>query len=157
MLIGFKRQFAPFVIDGSKRHTIRAERKDDKVPWIGEPLHLYADPRQKTMELLGRHPCTKAESITILSHFNPSVPILVSIAGVPLVDDEAAAFLWRDGFREWMKQSIPEGHLIALTAANYFWLKRLKKAGGRWDGHLIHWDYDTAAPAPNKRGEKRGF
>lgn len=155
MLVGFKRQFAPFVLDGSKRHTIRAERKDRKVPSIGETLHLYADPRQKAMELLGRWPCTKVESITILRHFNPSVPILVSIAGVLLADDEAADFLWRDGFREWMNQPIPAGHLISLTAANYFWLKRLKKAGGRWDGHLIHWGFET--PAPKKKGDNRGF
>lgn len=139
MLVGFKRQFAPFVREGSKRHTIRGQRRDGKVPSIGEVLHCYSDPRQKTMELLGRWPCSGVEEILIIQVGDS---LQLTVAGRKLDPSEAALFLWRDGFREWMAQSIPEGHLIALTAANYFWLKRLKESGGRWAGNLIHWAYD---------------
>jgi hypothetical protein len=145
MLIGFRRQFAPFVLDGSKRHTIRAPRKDGMIPTAGQTLDCYVDPRQKTMALLGRWQCVRVEGIKISQH--PRDVLRVEIDGRPLLNDEAAMFLWRDGFREWVSQAIPEGHLIALTAANYFWSQRLKENRGRWIGNLIHWDFSRPVTA----------
>ena len=52
MLLGFKARFEPFVIEGSKTHTIRRVKKIP--PKIGEVCHCYGDVRQKTMHVLGR-------------------------------------------------------------------------------------------------------
>lgn len=51
MLLGFKRQFAKYVEEGSKTHTVRGFRKIS--PKVGDICHCYVDPRQKTMRLLG--------------------------------------------------------------------------------------------------------
>jgi len=47
---GFQRRFAPKVRDGSKRHTIRKQRKRPTRP--GDLLWLYVDRRMRTQELI---------------------------------------------------------------------------------------------------------
>lgn len=48
MLLGFKKQFAPKILDGSKKFTIRNPRKRE--PKIGEQLHMYTGLRTKHTE-----------------------------------------------------------------------------------------------------------
>src|SRR4051812_18382725 len=92
MLLGFKRRFAPFVKDGSKTHTIRGYGK--RRPWrVGDVCDCYVDPRQVTMELLGRWPCIRVEEIQITAARN------VIVEGVMLTQSELDALAWRDGFR----------------------------------------------------------
>ena len=131
MLLGFKRQFAPFIEDGSKTHTIRAIRKI--MPKAGECCHCYVDPRQKTMRLLGRWPCIRVQSIRI--DFGENHPLRVWIDGVELDAPEVEALLRRDGFR-----SSKESAISATLEARDFWKVRL--IPGPWDGHLIHWDFN---------------
>jgi hypothetical protein len=121
MLLGFMRRFEPFVLDGSKTHTIRAKRKN--TPKVGEICHCYVDPRRKTMRLLGRWPCVNVEEI-IITRF-----MLVLIDGQPLSRDECNALAWRDGFRN-------SGRKRAYAEMMQFWEGRLP-----FKGHLIHWDY----------------
>jgi hypothetical protein len=45
MLLGFHERFAPFVLDGSKTHTIRVERKVEMK--AGGMCHCYVNPRRK--------------------------------------------------------------------------------------------------------------
>ncbi len=132
MLLGFKRQFAPFVEEGSKTHTIRAKRKIR--PRVGEVCHCYVDPRQKTMRLLGRFKCVRVEDITITEYFNPMIPLAVSINGQLLSTDETEAFLYRDGFRDKGGETYE-----AIHHAAEFWKKRLST--GAFHGDLIHWEY----------------
>ena len=133
MLLGFKRQFAPFVEEGSKTHTIRAKRKIP--PRVGETCHCYVDSRQKTMRLLGRFKCVRVEEITITEFFNPMIPLAISINGSLLSTDETEAFLWRDGFRDKGGETYEAIHHAAEV-----WKDRL--AGGKaFYGDLIHWQY----------------
>ena len=130
MLLGFKRQFAPFVEEGSKTHTIRAPRK---VPAkVGEICHCYVDPRQKTMRLLGRWPCVKVEVIEIDApqeyHWTE---VEVTIDGVRLSADECNALAWRDGFRQ-----MGRDHAFRLMVD--CWDGRLP-----FRGHIIHWKYQA--------------
>lgn len=129
MLLGFKRQFAPFVEDGSKTHTIRGARKI--IPKAGDDCHCYVDPRQKTMRLLGRWPCVKVDEIYINSRIlSPTAThIDIRINGVPLHWDEKSQLAWRDGFRD-------RGPDLALVRMMQFWEGRLP-----FVGHLIHWDF----------------
>ncbi len=96
MLLGFKRIFAPFVEDGSKTHTIRAERKI--VPRVGETCHCYVDPRQKTMRLLGRFPCVRVQRVCIVGGLGGISEIIID--GVSLHSDEMRKLAWADGFRQ---------------------------------------------------------
>lgn len=131
MLLGFKRQFAPFVEEGSKTHTIRATRKI--TPRVGEIAHCYVDPRQKTMRLLGRWPVVRVEPIRILMlggdhHTAPA--LVISIDNNVLTRDEANEFAWRDGFR-------PVRKCDALIAMGHFWMSVHGKTV--FNGHVIHW------------------
>ena len=129
MLLGFKRQFAQYVEEGTKTHTIRAIRKIE--PRVGEICHCYVDPRQKTMRLLGRFECNRVQDVVIqrLSE-DPTVEgIGIRIDGELLSPDEREAFLWRDGFR---------GSGESATKQAYdFWSGNVLP----WHGHLIHWRF----------------
>lgn len=61
MLLGFQKQFVPYVREGSKTHTIRGERKRGERPVPGETLHLYTGLRQKGAEFILRAPCLRTE------------------------------------------------------------------------------------------------
>lgn len=139
MLLGFKRQFAPYVLDGTKTHTIRGIRKN--APKIGETCHCYVDPRQKSMKLLGRWPCVKVQSIRIDR-------ARVWIDDVELDRSEKDLLAWRDGFRfdgTVMELCDPPlaketGCFINLMLA--FWAKT--HGGEAFEGQMIHWDYRKA-------------
>lgn len=127
MLLGFKRQFVPFIIDGTKTHTIRARGNRRRFA-PGDICHCYVDPRQKSMTLIGRFVCTVVQEIVIETSAGPG--LRVSIDGVYLDADEVEAFFRRDGFR-------PSSG-SASRAAALFWHLQLNKP---FVGDLIHWDF----------------
>jgi hypothetical protein len=124
MLLGFKRQFAPFVLDGSKTHTIRGIRKDERLPLVGETCHCYVDPRQKTMKLLGRWPLVKWDSIMI---FKDGLRYRVFVNEAELSFTEKNRLAFQDGFRS-------HGEEFAFAEMTLFWQGRLP-----FEGHIIHW------------------
>jgi hypothetical protein len=123
MLLNFKPQFVPFILDGSKQHTIRAPRKDP--PKVGEICHCYTGLRQKGARLLGRWPCVKVEEILI---FTEGLRWRIFIDEIELSFDEKNSLAWKDGFRP------EEGVEWAHAAMRVFWNGRLP-----FDGHVIHW------------------
>jgi hypothetical protein len=118
-LYNFKKRFAPFVLDGTKRHTIRAKRKHpDKV---GDMIHRYTGLRTKHTKLLGRSECVRVEEIRV------SASQQVFIDGVELNADEKNALAFCDGFRS-------RGVEHAFEEMMEFWEGRLP-----FVGDLIHW------------------
>ena len=158
MLLGFQRQFAPYVEEASKTHTVRGVRKIH--PRAGETCHCYVDPRQKTMRLLGRFPCVRVQDITLWPRVSVGPPdfseltgvlLRVAIDGVELSEPEVEAFFFRDGFRGPFEDP-PRRHdypiikdrrqalsvlYPATAAAMRFW----KARAFPFAGHLIHWEY----------------
>ena len=65
MLLGFRKQYAPMIISGTKRQTIRRDRKDGQIPKNGETLYLYEGLRTKQCQKLGEAICTWTKSILI--------------------------------------------------------------------------------------------
>lgn len=120
-LLNFKKRFAPLVESGTKTHTIRAWRKHPIRE--GEMLHLYTGLRQKGARLLGRWPCTKAQTITIEARENSAPFLWICVDGRWLNDDEVFNLLRRDGFAG------------GPAEAYEFWKDRLPI-----NGQLIHWD-----------------
>lgn len=133
MTLGFKNQFVPFVLDGSKTHTIRGLRADGKIWRAGMRADLYANLRQANMWLLFRAPVLKVEEIYIdirvLSQEATFIDIRIN--GEPLSWDEKCDLAWRDGFR-----GVDGGREGALVHMMRFWRGRLPFAG-----QIIHWDY----------------
>ncbi len=150
MLLGFKPRFVPFVLDGSKTHTIRSERKYP--PKVGEVCHCYTGlrqrgpiiqklasgevVRQKMARLLGRWPCVKVEEIQIREfRLNAHFGFQLFIEGLWLDVDERNAFAWRDGFRT-------RGRKHAFAEMCDYWIT-LHRNHGTIDfaGQVIHWQY----------------
>lgn len=118
-LYNFKKRFAPFVTDGTKRHTIRAKRvHPDKV---GNTVHLYSGLRTRHAKLLGRSTCVRMEEINI----SESQQVFVDGEELSLSEKNALAFC--DGFRS-------RGIARAFEEMMEFWKGRLPFAG-----HIIHW------------------
>jgi hypothetical protein len=154
MLLGFQRQFEPYVLDGTKTHTIRAKRKVR--PKAGETCHCYGDVRQKSMHLLGRWPCVRVEDIRLKISSRDSIGFIsrvdIYISGVLLNFDEASRFAWVDGFRP--EHSTIDDPKNSLGLLSRFWDGRFTDLW--WSGDLIHWKrpdllQSANAPEPNPR------
>lgn len=126
MILGFKDQFVPYVLEGSKTHTIRAGDR-----WrAGMRADLFSRPRQKDMRLLFRAPVVRVETIEIReTTIEGDRALEVLIDGVLLDRAETEALFWRDGFRK--PEDVP-----AVDLAHAFWMDRLP-----FHGQIIHWDY----------------
>ena len=118
-LYNFKKRFAPFVLDGSKRHTIRAKRAHPDKP--GNPVHLYTGLRTKAAKLLGRSICVRIEEIRISEDQHVFVNFEMLSA------DEKNALAYCDGFRS-------RGVSHAFEEMMEFWEGRLP-----FVGDIIHW------------------
>lgn len=148
MLLGFKRQFVPFVLDGSKTHTIRGERKHP--PVVGQRCDCYVDARQRTMRLLGRWRCVKVERIEIHEDgFHGGFQIFIE--GIRLDPHERNELAWRDGFR-----GVAKSHAFELMMR--FWMKTHDRTQRSkpvtepfvFSGHIIHWDQRQPMVGPRR-------
>lgn len=139
MLLGFKRCFESYILEGSKTHTIRAKRKQP--PKIGETCHCYGDIRQKSMHLLGRWKCTGVQDIRMRitgrdqEGFVRSMDIYID--GMLLTFEEASMLAWRDGFRPSGSTQYRPGPSLQMMANH--WTDRFRD--GEWVGDLIHWRF----------------
>jgi hypothetical protein len=124
MILNFQPQFVPYVVEGSKTHTIRAVRKDGRAPRVGETCHCYTGLRRKGPRLLGRWACVKVETIEICKAAGWNGP-RVFIEGLILDRDELQALAVRDGFRK--------GGFAEMME---FWRGRLP-----FKGFIIHWRF----------------
>jgi hypothetical protein len=118
-LYNFQPHFVPFILDGRKTHTIRAERVHPDKP--GNTLHLYTGLRTKKATLLMRAPCVRVERI-VITLLMPTEAI-VFIEDHELDKSESEALARRDGF-----------YNLAEMAG--FWHDRLP-----FVGNIIHWRY----------------
>lgn len=173
MLLGFKRRFAPLVQEGSKRHTIRAKRKNPFRP--GMMCDCYVDPRQKSMRLLGRWICTKVEDIEIYERGDGRIGVVID--GHELVPDEKDMLAWQDGFREGGKVFGAFFYMVQYWVKEHRDTRRVVKIGGQWvvndyvnykqgeprvvkgghplafSGDIIHWEYTQEGAAPGQKAE----
>lgn len=85
-LLGFKKQFAHLVENGTKRQTIRG-----RAPQVGEKLYLYTGLRTKQCRKLGEAICKSVEEITI--DYNG-----INVSGKWLSESERNALAQADGF-----------------------------------------------------------
>jgi len=119
-LYNFRQRFAPFILSGRKRHTIRARRKNPDV--VGNIAHCYTGLRTKHTTLLGRWPVVRVEDIEIEGD-EISGAHRVFVAGVEFDESEREKLARLDGFRD-----------FADFAG--FWKGRLP-----FTGQIVHWKF----------------
>lgn len=168
MILGFKKQFVPYVLDGSKRHTIRAGER-----WkVGMRADLFEESRRRKvydangvqvsgMRLLFRDQVSKVEPIRIScsSSLTGLVPLhertSIVIGDEVLSLDELDAFAWRDGFRrpDLLPQGAPQAwgcffEMVCFWETTHgFGSKMLS-----FDGQLVHWGYTQRFQKYIKKG-----
>lgn len=140
----FQKRFAPPILAGTKRQTIRADRKRHARP--GEALQLYTGMRTKHCKLIGRAVCERVLPVRILFLNDTSGDL--DLSAVLVREGEGFAplrvakdfFARRDGFADWRD-------LRAFWSINH-------PGVDEFDGVLIEWrDFTTArplAPAPEE-------
>ncbi|HYE33340.1 MAG TPA: hypothetical protein VEH27_18095 [Methylomirabilota bacterium] len=98
MLLNFSPRFAEPVQNGRKRQTIRAIRKDGKVPKVGETLYLWTGCRTKQARKLGEHKCKEVKPVEIHLTFAKVGDLVILAADTPSIIDFVAQ---EDGFKDW--------------------------------------------------------
>jgi hypothetical protein len=142
----FQERFCPFVIDGTKPHTIRNRRKFRA--GIGSTLYLYFGLRTKWCKLLRVEVCTTTFSLSISKKHGivfysriltadelklaEKYPTHKNLPIRKILDDEAAdCFAWMDGFRP--NGSNTDG---AYELMMRFWQQTHKLP---WAGDIVYW------------------
>lgn len=135
MILGFQKQFAHKILEGSKKFTIRTERKI--TPKVGETIHMYSGLRTKHTEFISKeHKYTSCQKVKIeielLGAGSFRLDLAVSDNGITsfrrLSDAERSRFVKHDGFISqrafidyWRDEfSKPTIHMIAIRTI-YHW------------------------------------
>ncbi len=90
----FQARFAPLVEDGRKQQTIRADRKDGRVPQVDDYAHCYTGMRTAQCRKLGMWLTVRVSRIVIQRE-----GILLDGAAIHCTDLDA--FAQSDGFADW--------------------------------------------------------
>jgi hypothetical protein len=94
MTYGFKARFAHALVMDTKLTTIRAPRKDGRLPKPGEVIRRYTGMRTKNCRHLGDCICKRVLPIVIEAKG-------VMLNGVSLSGAGRNAVAWKDGFTNW--------------------------------------------------------
>lgn len=135
MILGFKDQFVPYILDGTKTHTIRAGQR-----WRADMrADLFAKVRQKGMRLLFRAPVVRVENICIFDDPREGPGIVIN--GEQLHRAECDLLAYRDGFRVGCDDTTAYGTVGAFDQMIEFWRRTHKLADHPFRGQIVHWDY----------------
>jgi hypothetical protein len=96
-VLNFKRQFAAAVETGAKRQTIRATRKDNKRPQVGDVACCYTGLRTASTRHLVDAPVVRCRALRIDYEGNGSLVI----DGDLIAGQDREAFAKADGFATW--------------------------------------------------------
>lgn len=96
-LLNFKRQFAPAVLEGTKRQTIRKNRADGKRPQPGDIAALYTGLRTRNTQHLRDGVVTRCRAVRISCMGYGEL----IIDGDCLSVETRTAFARADGFTDW--------------------------------------------------------
>ena len=125
MTLGFKPEFVPKILDGTKIHTLREDPHDRWKP--GALIHMATGVRTKKYERFGLEKCvsTQVALLEITRVFENAVEVKIHIDGRCLSEDETAAFAVADGF-----DSVSDLAAFFIGPKTYKFEQALK---------LIHW------------------
>ena len=121
--LNFQKQFAYAVESGTKRQTIRAERKDGRDPKPGDTLYLFTGMRTKQCRRLGEEACKSRFSVWL----SPAGSVWLD--GTRLDPGDCESLAIDDGF-EGDHNATPFEKMIA-------WFKKTHSLP--FSGYLIKW------------------
>lgn len=130
--LSFKGQFAAPILAGTKRQTVRMQRK--RPPRVGEMLQLYTAMRTKhCRKIVPDVPCTEISLIMItVDADHPQLIAGITFDGVKSFrDHEIERFAVADGFAA-------TGDVSARRAMGNFWMRH--HGPGEFIGHVIRWE-----------------
>lgn len=138
----FQQRFAEKVGNGTKRHTIRAYRKDGRHPIAGQPFRSYTGMRKKQCEPILFSTISKVEWVHIDEGGIVSIIGPMAESQRTLTHAERDALALADGFGSALE-------FVAFFRDNY---------GLPFKGDLIHWTFttgETSSSAAHLEGEKK--
>jgi hypothetical protein len=130
--LSFKGQFAGPIVAGTKRQTVRMQRKHP--PRVGQLLQLYTGMRTKhCRKIVPDVPCTEVSLIMIVVDADhPELIAGITFDGRDMLRDrEIERFAVADGF------TASEG-CSARRAMGNFWMRH--HGPGEFIGHVIRWE-----------------
>lgn len=120
----FKRRFVDPILAGTKRQTIRADRKRHALP--GEQLQLYTGMRTKQCRLIAKATCIAVDQVLL----DFTAYGVVRINGIVLFSDaKMQEFARSDGFASW-------SDMRAFWRENHPGVDRFEGVIIRWGGLL---------------------
>ena len=93
-LLGFKKEMAKYIENGSKLHTIRAFRRDGRDPKPGDILYMYVGLRTKACRKIAEKKCLYTKTVEI-----KELGYCIWIDDESLDFNDAARLACSDGFR----------------------------------------------------------
>jgi hypothetical protein len=132
-IFNFKKEFAPAVESGAKCQTVRATRKDGRVPRVGDLAKGYTGLRTRSTRLLVAGPVIEAGRVLI--DFREST---IALNGGRLTASESAEFARADGFA-----SFPQ-MLSWFRCAH-------KQDPDYFEGFYAKWRPITSTPQPSEK------
>jgi hypothetical protein len=132
----FQSRFADAVADGRKTQTIRAPRKDGRIPKVGQTAYLYTGMRSSAARKLGEGMIVEVHNISIFHH----IGIVVETEGQTVLlqkTETLNAFAKSDGFLNWqeMVDWFSATHGLPFVGHLIMWVLQGQKAGGRDETH----------------------
>lgn len=106
MVIGFKKQFVPKILDGTKEHTIR---EDATNRWkVGMTMHMATGVRTKGYNQFAKKTCLGIQKVEIKwhnppanqSHLGRGVKVLIDGENISHNDEILDALVKKDGFND---------------------------------------------------------
>jgi hypothetical protein len=122
MIVGFKKQFEEPILNGTKKHTIREDKKERHGG--GATLHLATGVRTKSYRCLKKVLCTSVQKIEIIYVNGIYNDVFVYLDGRELSYDEVTKMAKNDGFNsqdsffEWFNKDF-SGKIIHWTKLRY--------------------------------------
>lgn len=137
----FQVMFEPQLVDLSKLHTVRANRKRHARP--GEEVQLFCDMRsRRCRKVVSPDPiCQSVHHIEI--HVSDLIHARIGsimIEGIPLNHDEIEAFARADGFAPERLRGLSPFPLADTARENMGMFWRARHGFGRFEGVLIKWE-----------------
>lgn len=117
MILGFKPQFVPLILAGTKIHTIREDKQ--RRWYVGNTIHFATGVRTKKYKCFKEEFCTRVQDIIISRKF-----VRIIVDGRMLSDQEINMLAVSDGFKHaedffrWFNYDF-QGKIIHWTHTKY--------------------------------------
>ncbi len=131
MLLGCKGQFVHKIVEGTKPHSFRANRKDGRKWKVGDTIQFYENVRQPDMRKIRPDAVVKGvQDVKMILRINKSIDQYNFYLFIDRKNRKGFArhqIMEKDGFEE------------VIQFIRFFFPKEKFNKSGTWEGQLVHW------------------